>query len=368
MRRSLRHVRLRHLNRSGTFPSGNPRFYYRPKGEKGVPLPDLPMDHPEFLAAYAKAAGVVPRRPTVQGTLAEAVTLYKASEAFLIGLSASTRRARITRLDGIAERYGRGTIVTLNRKNIETDLSRFTGHARNHQLKAWKGLCAWAVDHYRLPANPSDGIKKALTPRTDGHLPWTADHIAAFRAHWPIGSMERLAFELIHWTGARVVDAVRLGEGNVDRDGWLTFKQQKTGGLVEIPLRRELPEFAEVYEPDRLLLLQAIEERPERHLTWLATRAGASRSQKSVSQWFAAKARAAGIEGRTAHGLRKSRAIALAEAGGTAPQIGAWTGHISLEEIERYIRRYDRRRALSRTEGGRESSNSPDPVPTLAIK
>ena len=36
--------------------------------------------------------------------------------------------------------------------------------------------------------------------------------------------------DLIHWTGARVSDAVRLGEGHEDRDGWLAFRQQKTGG------------------------------------------------------------------------------------------------------------------------------------------
>lgn len=368
MRRGVRHLRLKHLNKSGTFPSGNPRYYYRPLGQKGVPLPDLPIDHPEFLRAYAEAAGAEPRRPTVQGTLASAVALYKGSEAFLLGLATSTRASRLPRLDYIAEHYGSGRVVDLRRKHIEHDLSRMTGHARNLQLKTWRAFCAWMVDHYELPADPSDGIKRALTPKTEGHLPWSAEHVAAFRAYWPIGTMERLAFELIHWTGARVVDAVRLGEGNVDREGWLTFRQQKTGGLVEIPLRRELPEFAEIYEPDRLLLLQAIEARPERHLTWLATRAGASRSHKSVSQWFAAKTRKAGIEGRSAHGLRKSRAIALAEAGATSRQIGAWTGHESLAEIEHYTRRYDRRRALSRTEGGQKTSNSPDQLPTSAVK
>ena len=34
--------------------------------------------------------------------------------------------------------------------------------------------------------------------------------------------------------------------------------------------------------------------------------------------------------------------------GGSAPQIGAWTGHESLKEIERYIKDFSKRRALSR--------------------
>jgi integrase len=40
----------------------------------------------------------------------------------------------------------------------------------------------------------------------------------------------------------------------------------------------------------------------------------------------------------SAHGLRKATAAALAEAGATAHEIAAITGHMSLEEIERYTR------------------------------
>ena len=69
MRRGVRPLKLKHLNRSGTFPSGNARLYYRPKGQKGIAMPDLPMDHPQFLAAYAEAAGVQPRRPVREGSL-----------------------------------------------------------------------------------------------------------------------------------------------------------------------------------------------------------------------------------------------------------------------------------------------------------
>ncbi len=197
--------------------------------------------------------------------------------------------------------------------------------------------------------------------KSDGHIPWSTEEVEAFRAFWPIGTMERLALELIYWTGARVSDAIRLGEGNVDREGWLTFRQAKTGGEVFIPFRRELPEFAERYAPDLAALHRAIETRDERHMTFLYTRQGASRSAKSISQWFAAKARKAGIAERSAHGLRKSRAIALVEAGGGSPQVGAWTGHESLREIERYIRKFNRRKALTR-------ANAEPKVPTPVIQ
>lgn len=143
----------------------------------------------------------------------------------------------------------------------------------------------------------------------------------------------------------------------------MSFRQAKTGGTVDIPFQRELPEFALGMTGEIKALHDAIAARPERHLTFITTSAGAARSHKAVSQWFAAKARAAGLTGRTAHGLRKSRAVALVEAGATPHQVGAWTGHETLAEIEHYARRFDRRRALSATNGERKSSKTGDKVP-----
>ncbi len=113
------------------------------------------------------------------------------------------------------QKYGHGDRTGIAGKHIEKDLSRFTGHPRNNHLKMWRGFCAWMVDHYKMNTDPSDGIKRARTAKTDGHIPWTDEQIETFRTFWPIGTMERLAFELIYWTGARVSDAIRLGRGNV---------------------------------------------------------------------------------------------------------------------------------------------------------
>lgn len=204
--------------------------------------------------------------------------------------------------------------------------------------------------------------------RRIGHVPWENEDVAAFRAYWRIGSVERLTFELIHWTGARVSDVIRLGEGNVDRDGWLSFRQVKTGGEVSIPFARALPDFADGMAADLATLHAAINARIERHLTYITTFNGAARSPKAVSQWFAEKARKAGITGKTAHGLRKTRAIALVEAEATHHQVGAWTGHESLKEIEHYAKKFNRRKSLTRSKGEQESSKPLDKVPNLTEK
>lgn len=90
-------------------------------------------------------------------------------------------------------------------------------------------------------------------------IPVVEGEIEDFRAHWSIDTPERLAFEVIFWTGARISDAVRLGHGNVDRDGWIVFRQQKTGGEVAIPFDRALPDFAEGMEGDLARLHAALD-------------------------------------------------------------------------------------------------------------
>lgn len=367
MRRTLSTtIRLKHLNPSGKWPSGNVRYYYRPKGQKGVRMPDLPPDHPKFLAAYAAASGEVPRAPVRPGTLGAAVIAYKASDEFKKGLAASTRSRRRTTLDEIGEKYGAGRVADLRFDHIKADLARFSGHARNNRLKVWRAFGAWMAEEFKLDRNPAAAVKRSKVPKSDGHTPWTLDDVAVFRAHWPIGTVERLALELIYWTGARASDVVLLGEGNVDREGWLAFSQVKTGGEVAVPFKRDLPAFAERYAADLAMLHSAIGARNERHLNYLTTRAGASRSAKSFSQWFAAKARAAGLEGKTAHGLRKLRAELSIEAGATTPQVAAWLGHESLKMVEHYGKKFRRREALSKTKTEQESSNFGAKVPKVA--
>jgi len=80
-------------------------------------------------------------------------------------------------------------------------------------------------------------------------------------------------------------------------------------------------------------------------MTMLVTEAGRTRTAKGRKQMLADGARAAGIK-KSAHGLRKARAISLAERGATPHQIGAWTGHATLAEITHYTEGMDRRAAV----------------------
>ena len=95
MRRTVRGgIKLKHLNASGRWRSGNVRYYFRPKGEKAVALPDLPPDHPKFLAAYAAAAGRSPTPIFSDGTIGKWVTDYMGSREFALLADATRGKPR----------------------------------------------------------------------------------------------------------------------------------------------------------------------------------------------------------------------------------------------------------------------------------
>jgi integrase/recombinase XerD len=73
-------------------------------------------------------------------------------------------------------------------------------------------------------------------------------------------------------------------------------------------------------------------------LTFLTTEFGRPFTPAGFGNWFRDQCDQANLHHCSAHGLRKATAAALAEAGATAHEIAAVTGHMSLEEIERYTR------------------------------
>lgn len=320
---------------------GRVRKYHRATRAK---LPDLPEDHPDFIAAWLTQEGERPRQPVTgkPGSIAAAVAALLASGRYL-GASEAYRRVIHRHADSIREAYGHVAIAGLQAKHIRADLTKLPPNPANARLKAWRMLCAVAVEVSLISASPTDGIKRQPPPKTDGHLPWTRDHIDAFRAYWPIGSDQRLAFEILYWTGARISDAVRLSEGMVASDGILTFTQSKTKGKANVPWTCPVPDYAD--PQDRDLMHMALNARTDRSLVLITTQFGKPRSIKAFGGWLAGAARKAGVD-RTAHGLRKNRLAALAEAGAPAMAIMSWGGHASLEEVQHYIDSADKRRIL----------------------
>jgi len=352
--RSGRGFRLKGLKR---YRVGGIEYVYHRR--TGVKLPaDIPETDPVFLEAYmaAEAMKGPPQRRNGPGSVEAVLESCRRSPGFR-ALSPAYRAQMGQQFKKIVGKGAAVPFSQIQRRHIESDLRDLAPHAATKRLKAWRIVCRFAVGMVR-DNDPTEGIKAPSVPKTDGHTPWTTADIAAFRDHWPVDTAQRLAMELIYWTGARMADAVRLGPGMADAAGWLCFVQKKTKGPVAVPFTRGLPVFV---DPSDLAHLKAAIRAQPKHMTFMVTAHGHSRSEKAASAWFSKAARTAGLIGKTGHGLRKSRAIVLAEAGATTHQIAAWTGHESLSEVEHYSRAAQKRRLLSGTDGEQKLSKTQDP-------
>jgi integrase len=231
-------------------------------------------------------------------------------------------------------------------EHIRHQMDTMSLNPANERLKSWSALGDFALARGLVTTKPTEGIKQLRGKATKGFIPWTFADIEAYRSFWPYGTEARLAFELQYWAGCRISDTVGLGPDNVDEDGWLVFVQRKTGSEVSVPFNRDLPRFAVSADLDHLH--RAIESMPPRTGTFMLTELGRPRSRKGASQWFSERAQMAKVsDGKTSHGLRKSRMILHAERGANIHQIAAWSGHETLKEIERYTQRAEKRRLLS---------------------
>lgn len=345
MRRSVRTLTLSNLMPVRR-ASGRVDWYFRRKGYPLVRLPELPHDDPQFLAAYAAAAETPsPRRAEPPESIRGLIEAAMASDRYL-SLSGVYRATLRRHFEAIREQAGNAPAKRLRGRHVRADVERSANP--NDRRKAWRFLCDFGVAAGLLVTNPSTGIVAPRKPPTVGFPPWTWVELEAFRQRWQIGTTKRAVFELLFWTGLRIGDAVNIGPGHIDRSGVLVFAQSKVKKAAYIPWTAPLPPLVAECAADRDLMHRALDAVGSRHMTFLATSQGATRSEKGLGNMVRRAAREAGVE-KSAHGLRKSRGIALAEAGLSAHGIMSWLGHQTLKEAQHYTEEADRWRAVMGT-------------------
>jgi integrase len=314
---------------------GRRRHYFRRAGFARVTLPGEPGSD-VFMAAYA--AALAASRPGVEARIAARIQ-PRSIEALLIeyyrspewaALRDSTRRGYRSQLERFRTRWGQLGAVSVQAHHIEAILHGMaaTPGAAKNLRKRLRRLFRLAV---RLGWRADNPVNDTEAPRhkVKGFTAWSEDDIAAFEKRWPAGSRERRALYLLLYTGQRRSDVVTMGRQHV-RDGRIAVCQLKTSARLRIRIHPALQA-----ELDRV---------PATDMTYMTTRYGAPFSAAGFSQWFRDAAVAAGLTGRTAHGLRKAAGRRLAEAGCSAKQIAAVLGHTTLDEVERYTRDADQAR------------------------
>ena len=92
----------------------------------------------------------------------------------------------------------------------------------------------WAVAEGRVPDDPTLGVIRQQIKST-GYRTWSEDDIGQYKQRHPVGTMARLAIELLLSTAARRGDVVKFGPQHV-KDGTITFEQHKKEGAGHHPV------------------------------------------------------------------------------------------------------------------------------------
>jgi integrase len=307
-------------------------FFRIGKGPR-IRLPDE-YGSPQFQKAYREALA-----QHVSGELQTGRTLRWLIGQYLIspaweGLAKETRKQFSYQLARMKERAGDAPIEEITPASIAAgrDARAAKPTDANKYLKAAVALFRFAVDRQLLKNNPAKGIQRLKTQGIGFHT-WTEDEARAFEERWPIGTRERLAFDLLVYTGVRRSDVVRLGRQQTRR-GDITItteKSRNSGRPVEVTITILPP------------LAKSIAAAGGRE-TYLETTKGTPFAKESFGNWFRRACKAAGVPGAS-HGLRKLAAVRMAENGATEAELNAVFGWAEGSgESATYIRKASRSR------------------------
>jgi integrase len=293
----------------------------------------------EFDCEYCAAIDGLPARfPSskrsrgiVTGTLAWLVERYRETGAWT-NLSLATRRQRENVLKHVLASAGRQPIEKITKATIVAGRDRRakeTPFQARHFLDAMRGLFRWAIDAGLVKVDPTASVSDPSFPTSDGFPTWTEDDVAAFEKRWPIGTRQRVWLDVLLYTGLRRGDAVRFGRQHV-RDGVGIIKTEKTGMEVTLPILS--------------ILAATLAAGPCGDLAFICNKYGQPFTKESFGNAFKDACRAAGISGKSAHGLRKLGATRAANAGATESQLKAIFGWTNSRMPALYTQAADRRR------------------------
>ena len=199
----------------------------------------------------------------------------------------------------------------------------------NAWIKTLRQLFAWAQEAHSLKTNPAKDVPY-IRLTGEGFHRWTAEEVRQFESKFPVGTMARLAFDLLLFTGVRRSDVVRLGPPMEVNSG-TALKFVVTEGQRRLKKELELPILPK--------LRRSIDATETGKGTYLVTKFGQSFAVAGFGNWFRDRCNEAGLPNCSAHGLRKAGATIAAENGATAHQLKAIFGWESIADAEHYTKR-----------------------------
>lgn len=286
-------------------------YFRRNRGHRvRLPAPTAPDFEAAYTACLAGSERKLPAPKAPKGTLRWLVEQWKRSGDWLRQAPA-TRRQRENILVEVLDRIGDDPFAGITVADVREGRERRaeTPFAADNFIKTMRALFRWAVEAQHMPENPAAAVKM-FKAKTEGFPPWTEDDVARYRRKWPLGTRQRLALELLRYTGLRRGDAVRLGRQHI-QDGVAILKAEKTGVELFVPI---LPELA-----------AAIAACPTGDLAFIVGDDGRPLTKEGFGNLFRKWCREAKVQA-SAHGLRKLAATTVAEAGASEMQLQALFG------------------------------------------
>ncbi len=326
-------------------PSGAFRYRVRQEGKKTnrITLTVGPNDSDFFQQYKAARIGVKPEKATKiittapQGCIQWLADLHVAWLTTEVGhgnqswKTLKKRKMMLNRLTSIAGEFTtdipRSEIVKFR------DMFSNTPVMADDMVAAIRVMYDWGIERGYCAENPAKGIKNFGRKGT-GAVPWSVEDLKQFKDHHQPGSMAHLALTLVAFTACRIGDARLLGRQNeITRDGitYIEWQPEKRGAsFVSIPIMPQLKKAirdAKIVSPTNYLVTS--HGRP-------------FSSADAISQRFSKWCKEAGLQNRTAHGIRKAVGHILAESGCTQYQIMAIHGHSESRTSEVYTRAVER--------------------------
>lgn len=331
--------------------NGSTRYRVRKEGSKSVKT-SIPVGptHPDFLHHYyAAREGLAwdapPEKAEVQQSIDWLMARYlKFLEDMVAAnqMSAATlkqRRSIITRLcdftDPSGERYGTFDMDAPTAAFIAVrDAWASTPGAADNLIKTIRAVYSWAMERDEIGHNPAVGIAPINKNPKGGATPWTPSDLRKFKATHTKGTSAYLWLTVQAFTACRIGDALWIGrkqEKTIDGQLWLEFQPRKKGSaFVSIPM---LPPLVEATRASKIVGPSYIlndKGEPFKSVEALRVR---------VQRWC----KAAGLVGRSSHGIRKAMAETMAEAGSSQHQIMAVMAHTQARTSEVYTKGVQRR-------------------------
>jgi integrase len=254
------------------------------------------------------------------GAIRQLAELYVKAPEFT-GLSTKWQSARKYYLGIVEDELDWLTVDDLNDRESRGDFyelrDKFASKPDTSDkiMDALKGLLAWAYERNKISYNHALGIPRlAKAGKRRNDIVWTEDREAIVYASFPPLLAQAFRFSL--FTAMRQSDMRSIKWDNY-RDGWITYRQSKTGAVVYLPVYALAP-------------LKELVDGLERRSDFMLT---SPRGLQLLGPNLRADFRAALIKTELKdedlhwHDLRGTATTRLLEAGCTDAEVAAITGH-----------------------------------------